>query len=56
MPIEKRTRVEIFLPVRSDLAAYGVSLEWLAEELALIRGRLNLDCAVQWSLCVFDSD
>ena len=42
MPIEKRTRVEIFLPVRSDLAAYEVSLDWLAEELAVIRGGSTL--------------
>jgi len=42
MPIEKRTRVEIFLPIRSDLTAYEVSLEWLAEELAFIRGGSTL--------------
>ena len=38
MPTEKRTRVEIFLPVRSDLTAYQTASEWLAEELAFIRG------------------
>lgn len=38
MPTEKRTRVEIFLPVRSDLTAYKTASEWLAEELAFIRG------------------
>jgi hypothetical protein len=38
MPTEKRTRVEIFLPIRSDLTAYQTALEWLAEELAFIRG------------------
>lgn len=42
MPIEKRTRAEIFLPLRSDLSAYRVSLEWLAEELAFIRGGATL--------------
>ena len=42
MPIEKRTRVEIFLPIRSDLTAYGVSLDWLADELAFIRGGATL--------------
>ncbi len=38
MPIERRTRVEIFLPTRSDLVAYKVAIEWFAEELALTRG------------------
>ena len=38
MPIERRTRVEIFLPMRSDLDAYQVSIEWFAEELARTRG------------------
>ncbi len=38
MPIEKRTRVEIFLPMRSDLDVYQVAVEWFAEELALTRG------------------
>ncbi|MGI9035143.1 MAG: hypothetical protein ACR2GD_03780 [Pyrinomonadaceae bacterium] len=42
MPIEKRTRVEIFLPVRSDLSAYKIALEWLADELTLIRGGTTL--------------
>jgi hypothetical protein len=42
MPIEKRTRVEIFLPVRSDLSAYQTALQWLAEELALARGGSTL--------------
>jgi hypothetical protein len=42
MPIEKRTRAEIFLPIRSDLTAYHISLEWLAEELAFIRGGATL--------------
>lgn len=38
MPTEKRTRVEIFLPVRSDLTAYQTASEWLVEELAFLRG------------------
>ncbi len=38
MPTENRTRVEIFLPVRSDLSAYQTALDWLAEELAFARG------------------
>ena len=38
MPVEKRTRVEIFLPMRSDLAAYQVTIDWFAEEMALTRG------------------
>ena len=42
MPIEKRTRVEIFLPLRSDLSAYRVVLDWLAEELAYNRGGATL--------------
>ena len=42
MPIEKRTRVEIFLTVRSDLLAYQTALEWLAVELAIARGGSTL--------------
>ena len=38
MPTENRTRVEIFLPVRSDLSAYQIALDWLAEEFAFARG------------------
>lgn len=38
MPVEKRTRVEIFIPLRSDLPAYQTTIEWFAEELALTRG------------------
>lgn len=38
MPIENRTRVEIYLPVRSDIASYQVTLDWLAGELATSRG------------------
>lgn len=38
MPTENRTRVEIYLPVRSDLSAYQTALDWLAEEFAIARG------------------
>jgi hypothetical protein len=38
MPIESRTRVEFYLPVRSDVAAYQATLDWLADELATSRG------------------
>jgi hypothetical protein len=38
MEIQKMTRVEIFLLLRSDLAAYDIVTEWLAEEFALTRG------------------
>jgi hypothetical protein len=39
---EKRTRVEIFLPVRTDTADYRAVTEWLSEELALSRGGSTL--------------
>lgn len=42
MPLEKRTRVEIFLPVRTDTDVYRTVTEWLAEELALARGGSTL--------------
>jgi hypothetical protein len=42
MPSEKRTRVEIFLPVRSDSAEYRIITDWLAEELAYARGGSTL--------------
>ena len=42
MPLEKRTRVEIFLPIRGDTVAYGTVTEWLAEELAFSRGGSTL--------------
>lgn len=42
MPVEKRTRVEIFLPIRSDLADYQTITDWLAEELAYARGGSTL--------------
>lgn len=38
MPLEKRTRVEIFLPVGSNPAVDPTVTEWLAEELAFARG------------------
>ena len=42
MPLEKRTRVEVFLPLRSDTVAYQTVTEWLAEELAFSRGGSTL--------------
>jgi len=42
VPSEKRTRVEIFLPVRTDTADYRAVTEWLSEELALARGGSTL--------------
>lgn len=42
MPSEIRTRIEIFLPVRSDHADYRAVTEWLSEELALARGGSTL--------------
>ncbi|MGH9946796.1 MAG: hypothetical protein ACRD6X_06340 [Pyrinomonadaceae bacterium] len=42
MPIEKRTRVEVFLPLRSDIPAYQVAIDWLSEEFALERGGATL--------------
>jgi hypothetical protein len=39
---EKRTRVEIFLPIRSDSADYQAITDWLAEELAYARGGSTL--------------
>jgi hypothetical protein len=42
VPLEKRARVEIFLPVRTDLANYRTITEWLAEELAFARGGSTL--------------
>ncbi|MBK9216344.1 MAG: hypothetical protein IPM59_12280 [Chloracidobacterium sp.] len=38
MPTESRTRVEFYLPVRSDNAAYQSVLDWLAMDLAHSRG------------------
>ena len=42
MASEKRTRVEIFLPVRTDTAIYQIVTDWLSEELALARGGSTL--------------
>ncbi len=42
MPTEKRTRVEIFIPIRSDSADYQIVTEWVAEELAYARGGSTL--------------
>lgn len=42
MPIEKRTRVEIFLPLRSDIPAYQVALDWMGQEFAYERGGATL--------------
>jgi len=39
---EKRTRVEIFLPVRTDTTDYRAITDWLSEELALVRGGATL--------------
>ena len=42
MASEKRTRLEIFLPVRTDTTDYRAVTEWLWEELALARGGSTL--------------
>ena len=42
MALEKRTRVEIFLPVRTDTSDYRTVTDWLSEELALARGGSTL--------------
>jgi hypothetical protein len=42
MPAEKRTPVEVFLPVRTDSPAYQIVTDWLAEELAYARGGATL--------------
>lgn len=42
MPLEKRTRVEIFIPIRADSADYQTVTDWLAEELAYTRGGSTL--------------
>ena len=42
MLLEKRTRVEIFLPIRRDASAYQTVTSWLAEELAFARGGSTL--------------
>jgi hypothetical protein len=40
--LEKRTRVEIFLPVRTDTTGNRIVTDWLSEELALARGGSTL--------------
>jgi hypothetical protein len=40
--LEKRTRVEIFLPVRTDTTDHRTVTDWLSEELALARGGSTL--------------
>lgn len=42
MLLEKRTRVEIFLPLKSNLENYQTVIDWLAEELAYARGGSTL--------------
>lgn len=42
MHLERRTRVEIFLPIRFDSLKYEIVTEWLAEELAYTRGGSTL--------------
>ena len=42
MPFEKRTRVEFFLPIRTDASDYQAITDWLAEELAYSRGGSTL--------------
>jgi hypothetical protein len=42
VPLERRTRVEIFLPVRTDSRDYHTITDWLAEELAYARGGSTL--------------
>ena len=42
MPSEKRTRVEFFLPIRTDASDYRTITDWLAEELAYSRGGSRL--------------
>ena len=42
MGLEKRTRVELFLPVRTDTTDYKAVTDWLSEELELARGGSTL--------------
>lgn len=42
MPFEKRTRVEIFLPLGLDSVVYRTVTEWLADELTFARGGSTL--------------
>ena len=43
MPAQRRTRVEVFLPVRPDFPDYQIVTDWLAEELACARGGATLN-------------
>jgi len=36
--LEARIRVEVFIPVRDDEAAYQIISQWVAEEFAFERG------------------
>jgi len=38
VPFEKRTRVEIFLPLGFNSVVHRTVIEWLAEELTFARG------------------
>ncbi len=42
MALEKRTRVEIFLPIRTDTTVFRTVTDWLSEEMALARGGSTL--------------
>jgi len=42
VPSEKRTRVEFFIPIRTDASDYPTITDWLAEELAYSRGGSTL--------------
>ncbi|HVS21646.1 MAG TPA: hypothetical protein VHD88_07345 [Pyrinomonadaceae bacterium] len=42
MALEKRTRVEIFLPIRPDTTVYKTVTDWLSEEMAVARGGSTL--------------
>ena len=42
MPVEKRTRVEIFFPLRSDTLDYETVARFVAEEFAYSRGGSTL--------------
>jgi hypothetical protein len=42
MPSEKRNHVEIFIPLRSDAVEYRIITDWLAEEMAYVRGGSTL--------------
>jgi hypothetical protein len=45
VPSEKRTRVEFFLPIKTDVSEYRTITDWLAEELAYSRGGSTLTSA-----------